>query len=109
MAKPITPKEAGSAKAAAKVFPDAVFDAFNELITKAFDGREARITFPVAAKAIAEKMGVAVEEVWKNSWWLDVEQVYRSAGWEVKTDSPGYCESYTGFYVFRKRTRGQDS
>lgn len=28
--------------------------------------------------------------------------------WEVKTDTPGYCESYTGYYVFsKKRTRSQ--
>ena len=35
--------------------------------------------------------------------WLDVEGIYRKAGWDVEYDSPGYCEDYPATFKFRKK------
>lgn len=32
---------------------------------------------------------------------LDVEDVYRAAGWEVTYDKPGYNETYDATFTFR--------
>jgi hypothetical protein len=35
--------------------------------------------------------------------WMDVEPVYRKAGWKVDYDRPGYNESYEAHYTFTER------
>ncbi len=37
-----------------------------------------------------------------DNHWLDVEDVYREAGWVVEYDKPGYCESYEATFTFKK-------
>lgn len=34
--------------------------------------------------------------------WLDIEDTYRKAGWNVEYDKPGYCENYDAYFVFSK-------
>ena len=41
-------------------------------------------------------------DIFANSW-LDVEDIYRNAGWDVEYDKPGYCENYEAHFVFRKK------
>lgn len=36
--------------------------------------------------------------------WLDFETAYRSQGWLVEYDKPGYNESYDAHWIFRKKT-----
>jgi hypothetical protein len=34
--------------------------------------------------------------------WMDVEDVYQKAGWEVEFDKPGYNEDYEANFKFSK-------
>ena len=55
-----------------------------------------------APEGVREIISKAFEKVFKNKW-LDVEEVYRKAGWKVEYDKPGYCEDYEAYFVFEKR------
>ena len=45
------------------------------------------------------------EEINRNTLfdnhWLDIEPLYRIAGWEVKYDKPAYCEDYPANFTFK--------
>ena len=99
--KPITPKDV--AKQKLDVFPDAVIEAFNEVIAAHYSNGSATIT----QKEVVERMvakGLKKDNIFDKGW-LDVEDVYRKAGWTVKYDKPGYNESYEPIFIFKKRTR----
>ena len=36
-----------------------------------------------------------------NNHWLDIEPIYRIAGWEVEYDKPSYCETYPANFTFK--------
>lgn len=97
--KPITPKEIGSKNS----FPEEVIDAFNELIPK--NGgivMQNEVIDLIISKMQANGKEVSREDVFKNRW-LDVEAVYRKAGWKVEYDKPGYNETYEASFSFRKK------
>lgn len=73
-------------------FPDAVFEAFNQLIAQNFSGGSATVKQKDVVALMVGK-GVEAEEIYKNHW-LDVEDVYRAAGWKVMYDKPAYCEEW---------------
>lgn len=95
--KPITPDEVVDAKVDA--VPDEVFSAFNELIGRNWNGFAAKVVQAEVRALIISKLGEGVAFRYE---WLDVESVYRKAGWNVQYDRPGYNESYAAFYVFMK-------
>jgi len=97
--EPIRPEEVGAAKA--KAVPDAVIDVFNQLIVKHFSGRSAVIRQDEALAAIMVVMNCDRHSVFTNKW-LDVEEAFRAAGWKVKYDKPGYCESYEATFTFSR-------
>lgn len=99
MAKPITPSEAVAKKAT--VIPDGVIEAFNLLIAKHFDGRESVVTLKEAAAEIRRQMGYDRNKTVPQAY-LDVEPLFRKAGWKVKYEQPGYCESGDACYTFSK-------
>jgi len=104
---PIKPQDVIKAKAA--TIPDEVFDAFNELIASKWDGRSAHVTQDEAAKLSLTKLKSAGKHVSRNklfdNGWLDVEDAYSEAGWNVTYDKPAYNESYEAYFVFSKTTR----
>jgi hypothetical protein len=100
MAGPISPKEVASRKEAS--IPDEVFEVFNDLISQNWDGHRATVSQDDAVRQIAKKMGVSRGEAF-NKGWLDVEDSYRKKGWKVEYDKPGYNESYSAFFVFKKK------
>ena len=99
MANPITPDEAAAHKAA--VLPEGVIEEFNDLIALAFDGRTATVMQDDVAEAVAGRLGISVNEVFDRHL-LDVEPVYRAAGWEVQYDKPGFNESYRPYFKFSR-------
>ena len=101
MAKAISPADVAGVKA--ELFPEAVFEAFNELIAAGFYGNEVTVKQEDVVKRMVEK-GLKVKDIYANHW-LDVEEVYRAAGWVVEYDKPGYNESYAAYFVFRKKSR----
>ncbi len=98
-AKPITPSEVNKKKV--ELLPDAVLEAFNELIAENWDGVSSTVLQKTVVERIVSK-GYSSDQVFDNHW-LDVEDVYRGAGWKVEYDKPGYCESYDAYFVFRKK------
>ncbi len=110
MAGPISPKDVGGARAAA--IPEEVFQAFNELIVRKWDGSRSRVLEKEAVDLAAAKLKAAgrgdVEScrssLYENGW-LDVEASYRRAGWRVEYDKPGYCETYDASYEFSRKRR----
>jgi|SRR5215217_7160976 len=97
--RPISPEEVGDAQR--RYLPPAVFDVFNEAIAGSMNGKSARVMQNSVAKKIADRLGIERHAVFENNY-LDVEEAYRSAGWEVHYDKPGYNESYEAVFVFTK-------
>ena len=92
MVKPITPSEVSSGKC----IPDEVVEAFNELIVEC--GGCVRQVDAVA-RILSKMPGVSRETIFARGW-LDIEAMYRKAGWRVVYDKPGYNEDYEANWQF---------
>jgi len=100
MIKPITPNEVVSHKAHV-VIPDYVFEAFNYLISKNFRNGSATVTQNEVVKhIIAARHETITSDYLFINHFLDVEDVYREAGWKVEYDKPAYCETYQAVFKF---------
>ena len=97
--KPITPTEVASAKSSK--IPDEVIKAFNDLIVTEWDGHSAVIHQDEICTLVAERLKVKRQTVFANKW-LDVEDIFRQAGWKVEYDKPGYNETYEATFTFSK-------
>jgi len=99
MSKPISVNDIANAKN--NSIPDVVFDAFNALILKNWNGGSATVGQDEVIRVILASSGYSRAEIF-DSHWLDVEGAYRDEGWVVEYDKPGYNESYEAYFVFRK-------
>ncbi len=99
MTAPIKPSEIVKVHSAA--IPDIIIETFNDAIIKNWDGREAYFTQDSIADALRKK-GFNMKEVYEKHQ-LDVEPLFRKAGWIVEYDAPGYCEDYKATFKFRKK------
>lgn len=97
--KPIKPSQVQGKKNAA--FPDEVIEAFNELIVENWQGNSATVKQGQVVGRIMAKMQITSAEIYQNNY-LDVEPLFRKAGWKVMFDKPGYNETYEGYFVFSK-------
>ncbi len=102
--KPITPAEAAQFKVS-KV-PRFVIETFNDLIKNKFDGHSAVIKQDEVVVAIVERYStsddqISAKKIFDNHW-LDVEPIFKAAGWKVEYDKPGYNESYAAYFKFSK-------
>lgn len=98
--KPIRPEDIAAHKQ--EHIPEAVFQVFNDLIAENINAGYAT----VRQKDVVKRMKAAglKEKDISDKGWLDVEPVYRDAGWEVSYDKPAYCESwYEPYYTFRAK------
>ena len=91
--KPMRPEEVAEMKR--KVFPPEVFEAFNELIAEHFVGKCAEFKVSAAASRVKQKL----PDTYKSEY-LNVEDAYRSEGWNVVLDRPGMDESYAATFIF---------
>jgi hypothetical protein len=101
--KPIKPSEVASKKGSD--FPDAVFEAFNELIARDFHEGSATVLQSDVVELMIKK-GLKREEIYEHGW-LNVEEAYRAAGWGVEYDKPGYNETYRADFTFTARKSRQ--
>lgn len=85
MVEPIKPDEVRDR--AAKELPDHVIETWNRLIASKWNGHSATIKQKEAAKALGGYGG-------DDLAWLNIEEIYRKAGWIVVYDQPAYCEAY---------------
>ena len=94
---PLRPEDMHAAKA--RVIPQHVFEAFDEEIARAWDGKRSVVMQEAVLMNIMTRHGCTRDVVFSNKW-LDVEPVYRAAGWKVTYDKPAYCESYPASFTF---------
>lgn len=97
---PIRPDEIAGAKKL--YFPPEVLTAFNNEITKNYSSGYATVKQDDVVNAICESMNIGRQEVFARKY-LDVEEVYRAAGWTVSYDKPAYNEDYPATFQFRKK------
>jgi hypothetical protein len=96
--KPITPAEA--AQSSESSIPAAVFMAFNKLLGERYDRGGIHIDEKeVVALILKGDPALTADELYKRKW-LDVEPLYRKAGWKVDYDKPGYNETYDPSWTF---------
>lgn len=100
MTKPIRPSDIAAAKE--KYIPVVVFEIFNKLIANNYTGNKARVYQKEVTDALtSEPYNIERNLIFDNGW-LNVEEAYRSAGWTVYYDSPGFNESYDAYFIFTK-------
>lgn len=97
MTKPITPAEVE----VNITKPDEVIEVFNELICKYWDGHQAHFRQDEAVKLISKRINKSQSFLFEN-YYLDIEPLYRNAGWLVVYDKPGYNETYPETFTFSK-------
>lgn len=94
--EPITPDDIAGQKR--ESFPDEVFEAFNEIIAANCVNGRSCFTQDAVVRLMISK-GLEIDEIIAKHW-LDVEEVYRKAGWKVGYDKPGYNEDYSANFTF---------
>lgn len=94
--KPIKPSEVIDKKQ--ELIPDEVIEAFNEMIAANWNGTSSTVSQTEVYALIKKKLG---KDFPMN--YLDVEDIYRKAGWKVNYDKPGYNESYGATFEFSKK------
>lgn len=113
MSRPITPAEARQQKL--NSIPEFVIEAVNKLIVKKMSPNSKSVT--LLQEDIIEQIEIEGErmQAWKSGGfnrnrvfeehWLDFEDIFRQAGWDVEYDKPAYCESYEPNFKFRVRVK----
>lgn len=102
MTKPLSPKDVENAKATTGNTIPQVIEAANELIAQRWNGYESRFFLHELAKLARSKLGWDEKKFFEDGD-LDIEPIFRKAGWVVDFDRPGYNETYEAFFVFTKR------
>ena len=99
--KPISPSEVVGKKK--ESIPPEVLEAFNELIAEGWNGHYSTVYQKDVVARILNKKDISDEKSIAKRGWLDVEDIYREAGWKVEYDRPAYNESYAAFFIFSKK------
>lgn len=104
MIKPISPQEAVTHA----TLPDWVIQGINNAILLHCKGSK---QFTIKQLHIVDEMmkvapeGTTRDSIFKEGY-LDFENIYRKAGWEINYDKPGYNEThYDAFFEFKARRR----
>ncbi len=105
MIKPIQPKDVIKEKQ--RSLPDQVVETFNELIAENWNGSDALIYQEDVVARIKKKFlpkRITNKKIFDNHW-LDVEDVFKNAGWSVYYDKPAYNEDYKASFSFSKEDK----
>lgn len=86
---PVSPSEAKELQT--EQIPEEVFIVFNGLIAQNLRRGYSRVKQKEVMGQLKER-GLEVKDIYDKHW-LDVEDSYREAGWEVKYDSPSYGDN----------------
>lgn len=101
MSKPITPDQITPRKQ--DLIPDAVIDVFNDLIAKHWNGNRSVVKQKDVVALLVANHNMTREDIYNNHY-LDVEDIFRRAGWHVEYDKPGYNETYDATFIFKKKS-----
>lgn len=99
MVKPISPTDIPGAKLA--VYPEKVFEVWNNLIIEWYSEGTAIILLSEARNRLLKELQAAGIEFKKA--YLDIEDVYRAQGWKVKYEEPAFNEDFKAHYTFTIR------
>jgi hypothetical protein len=97
--RPITPEEVAGAKL--KILPPKVIEVFNKQIASRWDGYSAKIM----QKDVLVKLQEALDMSWENIMaerYLEIEDIYREAGWRVEYEKPDFNGAGEAYFTFRK-------
>ena len=100
MTKPIRPEDIKELKL--NFIPEEVIEIFNEAIVEKWNGKSATINQNYIVDKIKEKLEINPEDIFRKHY-LDVEEIFRDAGWVVNYDKPAYNETYQATFEFKKR------
>lgn len=103
MVKPISPNEVKATKES--LIPEEVIRIFNDLIVEKWNGTEAHFKQSVVAERVVAALNIKEDEMYDKNM-LDVEPIFRKAGWVVVYDKPAYCETYPATFTFSKKRKG---
>ncbi|MBP9819782.1 hypothetical protein KBC79_03510 [Candidatus Woesebacteria bacterium] len=100
--RPMSPAELSKGENIGTTIPTEVFNVFNMLINQnqGSNGRAHVKQNEVVAELV--KLGFNEAEIFAKRW-LDVEPLYRKAGWDVSYDKPGWDESYEPYFIFKPK------
>ncbi len=99
--KPISPSEI--INNLGKIIPPIVIQAVNNLLTKNYRGSQVTILQDdIVNEIISLDSAYTKDEIYGNKM-LDFEEIYRKNGWSVEYDKPGYNETYSASFKFKKR------
>lgn len=98
--KPISPNDV-----VAPEIPDFVIDIVNRLIRQNYQSR--RKCSVIEQREIVKEIKALINiyGLEFDIKWLDFEEMYRNAGWNVEYDKPGYNESYEATFKFTKKEK----
>lgn len=99
MAEPIRPEDVADVKR--QVIPDVVIEAFNKLIALNFTGGRATVKQDDVISAIVNNSTLSRQELFDKGY-LNVEEVFRRAGWKVSYTKPDCTEQFPSYFEFRK-------
>lgn len=94
--EPITPNEV-LRKRNGRI-PPVVFEVFNEFIINTLVGSSATVYQDEVVQVLTYR-GLNRAEIFAKHW-LDVEDEFRKAGWNVTYEKPSYNESGRAYYIF---------
>lgn len=98
---PLKPQDVAKEKQAS--IPDEVLECFNQVILEEYYNGYASIKQEDVVNLMISK-GLDRNEIFKKGW-LNVEDIYRKAGWKVEYDKPAYNESYPASFSFSAKNR----
>lgn len=96
---PISPSDVAAHKLS--TFPDVVIDTWNKAIAVSWNGYSAKIVQTEITDKLASVLNTTRSNVF-SSGYLEIEDIYRKAGWKVSYDKPSYCEDYDAYFTFSK-------
>lgn len=96
--KPIQPHEISHS------IPGFVIEIFNDILKEKYFGSKITIKQDlVMDKIMAMSANNFTRQDVYNQHWLDVEDVFREAGWVVTFDKPAYCETHDAHWTFKAK------
>ena len=101
MTKPVRPDEVTSVSP--QEIPDFVITTFNELIFERWDGTRSAIPQEQIVTNILCRTNLDREIIFKRGW-LNIENLYRQQGWEVRYLTPDWTDEFDPYFEFKKRT-----
>lgn len=96
---PISPSEITDRKIT--TFPDIVIKIWNNAIVSAWNGKSAKILQTEITDRLASAFDTTRSNIFSLGY-LDIEDMYRKAGWVVSYDKPSYCDDYDAYFTFSK-------